>query len=53
MTNSIGSEAASESAGTHPEIEGENMRPVTTVLIEEAHSGDWAIGGKALTTADV
>ena len=34
-------------------IEGENMRPVTWVVIEEVHSGDWAIGGKPLTTADV
>jgi 4-oxalocrotonate tautomerase len=28
------------------------MRGVTTV-IEDVLSGDWAIGGKALTTADV
>jgi len=34
-------------------IEGENMRPVTTVIVEEVKSGDWGIGGKALTTADV
>ena len=34
-------------------IEGENMRPVTWVVIEEVKSGDWAIGGKLLTTADV
>ena len=34
-------------------IEGENMRSVTTVVVEELHSGDWGIGGKALTTADV
>ena len=34
-------------------IEGENMRPVTLVVIEEVKSGDWAIGGKTLTTADV
>lgn len=34
-------------------IEGETMRGVTSVLIEEVKSGDWAIGGKALTTADV
>ena len=31
-------------------IEGENMRQVTTVVIEELKSGDWGIGGKALTT---
>jgi len=34
-------------------IEGENMRPVTWVVIEEVTSGDWGIGGNALTTADV
>jgi len=34
-------------------IEGEAMRPVTWVIIEEAHGGDWAIGGRALTAADV
>ena len=31
-------------------IEGENMRQVTWVVIEEVKSGDWGIGGKALTT---
>lgn len=35
------------------EIEGEVMRPVTWAVIEELKSGDWAIGGKPLTTADV
>ena len=34
-------------------IEGENMRPVTWVVIEEVSSGDWGIAGKPLTTADV
>ena len=34
-------------------IEGENMRPVTWVMIEDVKSGDWAIGGNPLTTADV
>lgn len=34
-------------------IEGENMRPVTWVVIEEVTSGEWGIGGNALTTADV
>jgi 4-oxalocrotonate tautomerase len=34
-------------------IEGENMRSVTWVIIEEVKSGDWAIGGKTLSTADV
>jgi len=35
------------------DIEGENMRPVTWVIVEEVSSGDWGIGGKPLTTADV
>ena len=34
-------------------IEGENMRGVTTVVVEEVKSGDWGIGGKPLTTDDV
>ena len=34
-------------------VEGENLRPVTRVVIEEVTSGEWGIGGKALTTADV
>jgi 4-oxalocrotonate tautomerase len=38
---------------TMVEIEGEAMRPVTWVTIEEVDSGDWGIGGKALTTQDV
>jgi 4-oxalocrotonate tautomerase len=38
---------------TMVEIEGENMRGVTWVIIDEVHSGEWAIGGQALTTEDV
>ncbi len=38
---------------TMVEIEGENMRPVTWVVVEEVASGEWGIGGKALSTADV
>jgi 4-oxalocrotonate tautomerase len=38
---------------TMVEIEGESMRPVTWVTIEEVESGEWGIGGKALTTQDV
>lgn len=34
-------------------IEGENMRGVTWCVVEEVQSGDWGIGGNALTTADV
>jgi 4-oxalocrotonate tautomerase len=35
------------------EIEGEAMRGVTWCVVEEVESGDWGIGGKALTTADI
>jgi 4-oxalocrotonate tautomerase len=38
---------------TMVEIEGENMRPVTWVTVEEVQSGDWGIGGNALTTENV
>jgi 4-oxalocrotonate tautomerase len=38
---------------TMVEIEGENLRPVTWVVLEEVKSGDWGIGGNGLTTADV
>lgn len=34
-------------------VEGENMRPVTWVLIEDVQSGDWGIGGQAMTTEAV
>jgi 4-oxalocrotonate tautomerase len=34
-------------------IEGETMRAVTWVVIEEVQSGSWGIGGKPLTTGDV
>jgi len=34
-------------------IEGENLRPVTWVVVEEVKSGDWGIAGKPLATADV
>jgi 4-oxalocrotonate tautomerase len=34
-------------------VEGENMRPVTWVTIEDVKSGEWGIGGKALTTEAV
>lgn len=35
------------------DIEGENMRPVTWVVVEEVKSGDWGIAGNPLTTDDV
>ena len=34
-------------------IEGENMRPITWVIVEEVKSGDWGIAGDPKTTADV
>jgi len=34
-------------------IEGENLRSVTWVVIEEVKSGDWGIAGDALTTGAV
>ena len=35
------------------EVEGENMRPVTWVTIEEVQSGHWGIAGQAMTTQDL
>jgi 4-oxalocrotonate tautomerase len=34
-------------------VEGEAMRPVTWVRVKEFEQGDWGIGGKCLTAADV
>ena len=34
-------------------IEGENLRPLTLVLLEEVKSGDWGVGGKGYTHTDV
>jgi 4-oxalocrotonate tautomerase len=34
-------------------VEGEHLRPVTSVVIEEVKSGDWGIGGHPLTTQEV
>ena len=35
------------------EVEGEAMRGVTWVMIQEVRSGEWGIGGQPMTTADV
>jgi 4-oxalocrotonate tautomerase len=35
------------------EIEGENMRSVTWVVVEEVASGDWGIGGRPIHLADI
>ena len=34
-------------------IEGENLRGLTFVLIEDVKQGDWGVGGKTLTASDV
>lgn len=34
-------------------VEGEAMRGVTWVRVQEIQQGDWGIGGKTLTAADV
>ena len=31
-------------------IEGEGLRPVTWVIIEEVPSGNWGVGGSSVTT---
>ena len=35
------------------QVEGENLRPVTWVYIEEVNQGELAIGGRPLTASDV
>jgi 4-oxalocrotonate tautomerase len=34
-------------------VEGEAMRPVTWVRVQEIESGEWAIGGTPLTAGEV
>ena len=34
-------------------VEGESLRGVTWVIVEEVRDGDWGIGGKGLTAGDV
>jgi len=31
-------------------VEGEGMRPVTWVIIEDVNSGEWGVAGKPITT---
>jgi 4-oxalocrotonate tautomerase len=38
---------------TMVDLEGEHMRPVTWVVIEEVKSGDWGVGGRAFSCEDV
>ena len=35
------------------EVEGENLRSHTLVIIEDIKQGDWAVGGKTMTAKDV
>jgi 4-oxalocrotonate tautomerase len=34
-------------------IEGENLRSVTWVVLEDVRSGEWGIGGRGITADDV
>jgi len=34
-------------------VEGESIRDKTVVIVEETKSGDWGVGGTALTTQQV
>jgi 4-oxalocrotonate tautomerase len=34
-------------------IEGENLRELTLVVLDEVKSGDWGVGGKGFTATDV
>ncbi len=34
-------------------VEGEGLRPVTWVLIEDVASGQWGVGGQAVTTESI
>jgi 4-oxalocrotonate tautomerase len=38
---------------TRVSIEGENMRPMTLVVLEEIKSGDWGVGGKSYTNTEI
>lgn len=31
-------------------VEGEGLRPVTWVIIEDVNSGEWGVSGEAITT---
>jgi 4-oxalocrotonate tautomerase len=53
FTSAQKSEMIHKLTETMVEIEGESLRPVTWVIVEEVKSGDWGIGGNGLTTGDV
>lgn len=46
-------EIISKITDTMVSIEGENLRELTWVKIEEVKEGDWGIGGNPLTAANV
>ena len=50
FTESEKQEMVEKLTDTMVEIEGENMRGVTWVVIDEVKSGDWGLGGQSLTT---
>ena len=53
MSDSQKQEVITKVTDAMVDIEGENLRPVTWVVLEEVKSGDWGIGGKGYTTEDV
>jgi 4-oxalocrotonate tautomerase len=34
-------------------VEGEGLRPVTWVIIEDVRSGEWGVGGNPVTSEDL
>ena len=34
-------------------VEGEGLRPVTWVILEDVKSGEWGVGGNPVTTQDL
>ncbi|WP_046786278.1 tautomerase family protein [Pseudomonas putida] len=53
FTDAQKAEAIAKVTDAMVSIEGENMRDITWVVFEEVKSGNWGIGGKALTAEDV
>lgn len=53
FTDSQKQEMVQKLTDTMVSIEGEALRGVTTVIIEEVKSGDWGIAGKPVTTEHV
>ena len=50
ITSAQKSQIITKLADAMVSIEGENIRPVTSVAIEGVRSGEWGIGGQAVTT---